>query len=135
MKELKLRAEAKELEKVQAFVRGEMEAANCPLKAVSQVEIAVEEIYVNIAHYAYPSSDGEVTIRCAVSREEGKVLIQFLDKGIPFDPLAKEDADTSLPARERPIGGLGILMVKKMMDEVTYRCEDGKNILSMVKNL
>ncbi len=135
MKELKLRAEAKELEKVQAFVRREMEAANCPLKAVSQVEIAVEEIYVNIAHYAYPSGDGEVTIRCAVSREEGKVLIQFLDKGIPFDPLAKEDADTSLPARERPIGGLGILMVKKMMDEVTYRCEDGKNILSMVKNL
>lgn len=135
MKELKLRAEAKELEKVQAFVRGEMESAGCSLKAISQVEIAVEEIYVNIAHYAYPSGKGEVVIRCAVSREEGKALIQFVDEGIPFDPLAKEDADTSLSAQERPIGGLGILMVKRIMDEVTYRFEEGKNILSMVKNL
>lgn len=135
MKELKLRAETEELKKVQEFVRGEMESAGCSFKAVSQVEIAVEEIYVNIAHYAYSSGGGEVTIRCAASREEGKVFIQFLDKGIPFDPLAKKDADISLPAGERPIGGLGILMVKKMMDEVTYRYEDGKNILSMVKNL
>lgn len=135
MKELVLQASADRLEDVQEFVRGEMEGAGCSLKVISQVEIAVEEIYINIAHYAYPSGGGEAVIRCETDRETPKITIQFLDAGTPFDPLAKEEADISLSAEERSIGGLGILMVKKLMDEVTYCYEDGKNILTIVKYL
>ena len=135
MKELRLQASAERLEDVQEFVRGELEAAGGSLKVMSQVEIAVEEIYVNIVHYAYPSGEGEAAIRCETDREVPKITIQFLDAGTPFDPLAKEDADISLSAEERSIGGLGILMVKKLMDEVTYCYEEGKNILTIVKYL
>ena len=135
MKELRLQASAERLEDVQEFVRGKLEAAGGSLKVMSQVEIAVEEIYVNIVHYAYPSGDGEAAIRCETDREVPKITIQFLDAGTPFDPLAKEDADISLSAEERSIGGLGILMVKKLMDEVTYCYEEGKNILTIVKYL
>lgn len=135
MKELILQASADRLEDVQEFVRGELEAAGGSIKAMSQVEIAVEEIYVNIVHYAYPSGDGEAAIRCEIDKEVPKITIQFLDAGTPFDPLAKEDADISLSAEERSIGGLGILMVKKLMDEVTYCYEEGKNILTIVKYL
>ena len=135
MKELRLQASADRLEDVQEFVRGELEAAGGSLKVMSQVEIAVEEIYVNIVHYAYPSGDGEAAIRCETDGEVPKITIQFLDEGTPFDPLAKEDADISLSAEERSIGGLGILMVKKLMDEVTYCYEEGKNILTIVKYL
>lgn len=135
MKELVLQASADRLEEVQEFVRGEMEAAGSSLKAISQVEIAVEEIYINIANYAYPFGGGEAAIRCETDREAPKITIQFLDAGTPFDPLAKEDADISLSAEERSVGGLGILMVKKLMDEVTYCYEEGKNILTIVKYL
>ncbi|MDE6738734.1 MAG: ATP-binding protein [Lachnospiraceae bacterium] len=135
MKELVLQASADRLEEVQEFVRGEMEAAGSSLKAISQVEIAVEEIYINIAHYAYPSGGGEAVIRCEIGGETPKITIQFVDAGTPFDPLAREDADISLSAEERSIGGLGILMIKKLMDEVTYCYEEGKNILTIVKYL
>ncbi len=135
MKELVLQASADRLEEAQEFVRGEMEAAGSSLKAISQVEIAVEEIYINIAHYAYPSGEGEAVIRCETDTEMSKITIQFVDAGTPFDPLAKEDADISLSAEERSIGGLGILMVKKLMDEVTYCYEEGKNILTIAKYL
>lgn len=135
MKELILQVSADRLEEVQEFVRGEMEAAGSSFKAISQVEIAVEEIYINIANYAYPSGEGEVVIRCKTGTETPKVTIQFVDAGTPFDPLEKEDADISLSAEERSVGGLGILMVKKLMDEVTYCYEEGKNILTIVKYL
>ena len=135
MKELIVQASADRLEDVQEFVRGELEAAGGSLKVMSQVEIAVEEIYVNIVHYAYPSGGGEAVIRCETDTEMSKITIQFVDAGTPFDPLAKEDADISLSAEERSIGGLGILMVKKLMDEVTYCYEEGKNILTIVKYL
>lgn len=135
MKELVLQASADRLEEVQEFVRGEMEAAGSSFKAISQVEIAVEEIYINIANYAYSSGEGEAVIRCETGGEKPKVTIQFVDAGTPFDPLAKEDADISLSAEERSIGGLGILMVKKLMDEVTYCYEEGKNILTIAKYL
>ena len=135
MKELILQASVEYLEDVQEFVRGEMEVADCSLKVMSQVEIAVEEIYVNIAHYAYSSGEGDVAIRCDVSKDAANITIQFLDEGTPFNPLEKKDADTSLSAEERSIGGLGILMVKKLMDEVTYRYEEGRNILTIVKYL
>lgn len=131
MKELQITATLDKLEQVQEFVRAELEMAECPMKAMMAVEVAVEELYVNIVHYAYAPESGEAVIR--VCAENGKAMIRFEDGGVPFDPLKKQDADTTLSADEREIGGLGILMVKKSMDSVAYRYENGKNILTMEK--
>ena len=135
MKELTVAATLENLAPVQAFIERELEAAGCPMKALMQLSVAVEEIYVNIAHYAYHPRVGEATVRCAVGGDPLEVTVQFMDSGKPFDPLAKPDADTTLSAEERGIGGLGILMVKKSMDAVDYRYEEGKNILTIRKNL
>lgn len=135
MKELTVPATLESLEQVQAFIEAELEANGCPMKTILQISIAVEEIYVNIAHYAYHPDTGEATIRCQVGGDPLQVDIQFLDSGKPFDPLKKPDADTTLSAEERDIGGLGILMVKKSMDGVDYAYRDGKNILTIRKNL
>lgn len=134
MKEMTLPAKTENLQAVIDFVTGEMDSSDCPLKARMQIELAVEEIFVNIAHYAYRPEVGEATVRCAVDKEPPQVVIQFLDRGKPYNPLAKKDADTSLPAEEREIGGLGILLVKKSMDSIDYEYRDGKNILTIKKN-
>lgn len=135
MKELTVPATLEQLEAVQAFVEEELEKHGCPMKTLLQVSVAVEEIYVNIAHYAYHPEIGEATIRCAVGGDPLQVTIQFLDSGKPFDPLAKPDADITLSAEERQIGGLGILMVKKTMDDVVYEYKDGCNVLTLKKNI
>ena len=135
MKELTVPATLEQLETVQAFIEGELEQHGCPMKTMLQVSVAVEEIYVNIARYAYHPELGEATIRCAVGGDPLQVTIQFLDSGKPFDPLAKPDADITLSAEERQIGGLGILMVKKTMDDVLYEYKDGCNILTLKKNI
>ena len=134
MKTLTVPAELEQLQNVQDFISGELEAFDCPMKAQFQIEVAVEEIFVNIVSYAYRPEVGEATVRCAVE-EPLQVTIQFLDHGKPFDPLAKEDADTSGEALEEREGGLGILMVKKSMDDVRYDYENGKNILTIRKRL
>ena len=120
---------------VQAFIEEELESCSCPMKAAMQISVAVEEIYVNIAHYAYHPTVGDATVRCAVGGTPLQVTIQFLDSGKPFDPLAKPDADITLSAEEREIGGLGILMVKKSMDDVQYEYKNGCNILTLKKHL
>ena len=102
-----------QLEQVQAFIAEQLEGYACSEKAKFQLDVAVEEIFVNIAHYAYTPGTGNATIRCGVGGDPKTVTIQFEDSGVPFDPLAKKDADTTLSADEREIGGLGILMVKK----------------------
>lgn len=135
MKEITVAADIDNLARVQGFVEGELAVRGCPRKAVMQISVAVEEIYVNIAHYAYHPAAGEVTVRCAVDGGPLQVTIQFLDSGKPFDPLKKPDADITLSAEEREIGGLGILMVKKSMDEVQYEYKDGCNILTLKKQL
>lgn len=135
MKKLTVPATLTQLDAVQAFIEGELEENGCPMKAVMQISIAVEEIYVNIARYAYHPEIGEATVRCAVGGDPLQVTIQFLDSGKPFDPLQKKDTDTTLSASEREIGGLGILMVKKSMDDVRYEYRDGLNILTLEKSL
>ncbi|GKI14739.1 histidine kinase [Oscillospiraceae bacterium] len=135
MREKTVAATLENLEQVQAFIEQELQAAGCSPKAMLQISVAVEEIYVNIAHYAYHPEVGEATVRCAVGGDPLQVTVQFLDSGKPFDPLAKPDADTTLSAEERQIGGLGILMVKKSMDAVDYRYENGKNILTLRKSI
>lgn len=135
MKEITVAATLENLARVQEFIEAELESCGCPMRAMMQISVAVEEIYVNIAHYAYHPSVGEATVRCAVGGEPLQVTIQFLDSGKPFDPLRKPDADITLSAEEREIGGLGILMVKKSMDEVQYEYKDGCNILTLKKQL
>lgn len=125
-----------QLEQVQRFVEEQVEQYSCSSKVKFQLAVAVEEIFVNIAHYAYqPEQAGTATVRCCVGGDPLQVTIQFLDNGTPFNPLAKEDADITLSAEERRIGGLGILMVKKSMDTVDYAYEDGKNILTIKKSI
>lgn len=119
------------LGEVTAFVESELERAECGMKAMMQLSVAVEEIFVNVAHYAYPDGAGDVTV--GVSAGDGRAVVRFTDSGVPFDPLAREEPDITLPAEERPIGGLGILMVKKTMDSVNYVNQDGKNVLTLEK--
>ncbi len=131
MRQLTLRAETDNLEKVLDFVNGLLEEKNCPMYVVYELDIAVEELFVNIAHYAYTPEVGEATIQ--ISFEDEIVSITLIDRGIPYNPWEKEDPDTSLPLEERQIGGLGIYMVKKSMDEVDYAHVDGKNIVTIKK--
>jgi len=134
MKELNIRAAVENLDTVMDFVNTELEESGCHLKLQTQIGIAVEEILVNIANYAYkpdePSDNGNVTVRIAVGDE---VTIEFEDNGVPYNPLKNEDPDISASAQERNVGGLGIYMVKKIMDSVEYRHTDGKNILVIRK--
>lgn len=118
------------------FVLSLLEENRCDSPAISmQVELAIEEIFVNIASYAYPSGRGDVTIAAEVSGDPKELTVVFKDSGVPFDPLAKEDPDITLPIEQRRIGGLGIFLVKDTMDDVTYRYADGMNILTMKKEL
>lgn len=135
MNERTVAATLDNLELVQGWIEQELESHGCPVRIQMQISIAVEEIYVNIAHYAYHPEIGEATVRCTVGGDPLTVTVQFLDRGTPFDPLAKQDADTTLSAQEREIGGLGILMVKKSMDQVVYHYEGGMNVLTIKKAL
>ena len=132
MFELKLdEARVEKLDEVLAFLDGTLEGMDCPMKTQIQLDVAVEELYVNIASYAYAPETGPATLR--IAPEDGGVAITFIDHGMPYDPLAKPDPDVTLSAEERQIGGLGIYMVKKSMDSVIYEYRDGKNILTIKK--
>ena len=135
MKELEIEARTENLPQVLAFVDEQLEAADCPMKIQMQIDIAVEEIFVNIAHYAYNPEVGTAMVRVDILGDPPSVDITFIDGGVPYDPLAKADPDVTLSAEERQIGGLGIFMVKKSMDDVKYAYLDGHNILTLKKGL
>ena len=135
MREMDIAATLENLDTVMAFVDQQLEEVGCSMKAQMQIDIAVEEVYVNIAHYAYNPEIGGVTIRVQIEEEPLAVILTFIDKGKPYDPLAKEDPDVTLAAEDRKIGGLGIFMVKKSMDNVSYEYNEGRNILTLKKNL
>ena len=135
MKELTVEAKIENIEAVTDFVNEQLEALDCPMKAQMQIDIAIDELFGNIAHYAYNPEIGKATVRVEVIEDPLAVTITFIDNGIPYDPLAKADPDTTLSAEEREIGGLGIYMVKKSMDDITYEYKDGQNILAIKKNL
>ena len=132
MKELTLPAAAENIEKAVEFVNSQLEAAGCPPKVTVQIDIAIDELFGNIAHYAYGKDTGEATVRVEVT-EEQSVIITFIDNGIPYNPLEKPDPDVAQSLEERQIGGLGIFMVKKSMDDITYEYKDGQNILRIKK--
>ena len=135
MKELTIAATVKNIEAVSDFVNEQLEALDCPMKAQMQIGIAIDELFGNIAHYAYHPEVGDATVRVEVQEDPLAVIITFIDGGVPYDPLAAADPDITLSAEERAIGSLGIFMVKKTMDEITYRYEGGKNILSIRKKI
>ena len=124
MKELFIEAINDNLDQVLAFVDEQLEENDCPMKVQMQIDLAVEEIFVNIANYAYDPETGPATVR-----------VDVVDNGVPYDPLAKADPDITLSAEERQIGGLGIFLVKKNMDDVKYEYVNGSNILTLKKGL
>ena len=133
MEQITVPARLDRLESVLNFAGSLMTRAGMDKKQQSNIMIAVEEIFVNIATYAYPSGEGEVMFKMAFP--PGKVALEFADSGIPYNPLVKEDPDTSLSVEDREAGGLGIYMVKNMMDSMEYRYEENKNILVLEKRL
>ena len=135
MAELTLEATLENLEKVLGFVEEQLKTNECSVKKLMQIQIAVEEIYVNIVHYAYQTETGMVTIGVCVGGNPVQATITFIDRGIPYDPLAGEEPDTTLSAEERKIGGLGIFIAKKSMDDVKYVYSQGQNILTIWKSL
>ena len=135
MKELTIAATVENIEAVTDFVNEQLEALDCPMKAQIQIDVAIDELFGNIAHYAYAPEVGDATVRVEAIEDPHAVVITFIDQGVPYDPLAKEDPDVTLSAEERKIGGLGIYMVKKTMDEITYAYKDGQNVLSIKKKL
>ena len=128
MKELFIEAKIENMDAVLDFINEHIK--DCPMKIQNQIGIAVDEIFSNIARYAYHPEIGGVTLRVAVSDD---ILIEFEDKGIAYDPLSTDAPDTTLSAEEREIGGLGIFMVKNIMDSVEYRREGNKNIMKIKK--
>jgi anti-sigma regulatory factor (Ser/Thr protein kinase) len=135
MKELIVEADRMNLPEVQMFIDEQLEEAGCPMLTQTTIDIAVEELFVNIASYAYGDGNGNAVVQVTVHKEPLSVEITFIDSGVQYDPLAKADPDTTLSAKERKKGGLGIFMVKNTMDNVSYEYKDGKNILTIKKNL
>ena len=135
MKELTVDAAVENIETVTAFVMAELETLDCPVKAETQIAIAIDELFGNIARYAYSPDIGKATVRFEVDDDPTSVIITFIDHGVPFNPLEHVDPDTHASAEERQIGGLGIFLVRKTMDMVEYAYRDGRNILMIKKNL
>lgn len=135
MKELTMSADRKNIPAVIEFVNQELDALGCSLKAEAQIDIAIDEIYSNIVKYGYEEEGGEVTVSFDTSEEPLAMTLSFRDEGKPFNPLERRDPDVTLSAKDRKIGGLGIFMVKKSMDDIRYEYRDGKNILTIRKTL
>ena len=130
--ELRVEATLENLPAVIAFATETLTDA-CSLRERTHIELVTEEIYVNIASYAYPDGDGFAVIRRDGGEGPEGLTLTFIDGGVPYDPLQKPDPDLTLPLDQRPIGGLGVFLVKKMVDEAHYEYKDGKNILTVRK--
>ncbi len=133
MKELILDATIDNIQQIIAFADERLEEIGCPVKIQMQFDVAIDEIVSNIAHYAYMPDTGKVSVCIEVADNPTSVTITFMDNGVPFDPLQKPDPDVTQTADERDIGGLGIYMVKKSMDDIRYERCGGKNILTIRK--
>ena len=134
MSELKIEAKTENLSQVISFIDSILEENDCPLKTQFQIDVAVEEIYVNIANYAYAPGVGDAEIEAEILPDSKTLKVTFKDSGTPYDPLKKVDPDVTLGVEDRQIGGLGIYMVKKSMDKVDYEYKDGQNILTIYKD-
>lgn len=133
MKELSIEACVANIGTVTAFVEEALEAAGCPMKTVMQIDVAIDELFGNIARYAYAPGTGMAVVRLEIDEASREVSLTFEDGGVPFDPLGEPEPDVTVSAKERALGGLGIFMVRRSMDDMAYRRENGRNILTIRK--
>ena len=134
MEKITVDATVENLQQVIDFATEQLEKRDCPMKVSMQMELVIEEIFVNIASYAYHPEIGPATFVMEFEENPTSLLMTFIDGGKPYNPLERTDPDTTLDVEERDIGGLGIFLVKKNVDEIDYKYEGGKNILTMKKN-
>ena len=120
---------------VNDFIHSKLSDTNCNYKILMNIDLSVEELFVNIANYAYPDKQGSVVVECWLDNDCSDINIRFTDEGIPFNPLEKPDPDINAAAEDRKIGGLGIFLTKKLMDNVVYNYSDGKNQITITKKL
>ena len=135
MKELTVSATLENIPVVTEFVDAALQAADCPAKAQAQIDMVIDELFSNIARYAYAHGVGDATVRVETEREPRAVYLTFIDGGKRYNPLEKEDPDVTLPAEKREAGGLGVFLVKRLADDIHYEYRNGKNILRIKKNL
>lgn len=133
--EMTVEATVENIAPVTDFVDRVLEKLNCSLRAQMQIAVAIDELFGNIARYAYNPKTGPATVRVEVEEDPPAVVITFIDHGKPFDPLKLGEPDVTASAEERKIGGLGIFLVRKTMDNVSYEYKDGQNILRIRKNV
>ena len=135
MKELTIEATIDNIPAVTEFVDRKLEELDCPMKIQAQIDVAIDELFSNIAKYAYNPDTGPATVRVEVENDPMAVIITFIDHGMPYDPLSNKDPDVNIGLEDRMIGGLGIFLVKKTMDDISYEYKDGQNILKIRKNI
>lgn len=130
MHSLRLPARLESLEPLCVFVLEKLTQSHLPPELALKIELALEEVLTNIIHYAYPQGEGDILLECSVEGPRSFCL-RIQDWGSPFNPLTRHATDISLDVTRRPIGGWGILLVRKMADELNYARQDGKNILTL----
>lgn len=135
MKSITAEAKIENIALVTDFVNSILEKNECSMKVQMEIDIVIDEIFSNIAYYAYAPGSGEATVQVKIEDSPKRMELVFIDRGIPYNPLENKDPDVTLDIEERKIGGLGIFLVKEMMDEVLYEYVDGQNILKLIKDL
>jgi len=131
MHTLKLLAKIEHLPQWMQFIADCAQEHGLPSKRIREIELALEEVLVNVCQYAYPEDDGEVEITCTVDAQQ-RFIIDIVDRGIPFDPLSFEEPNLMADLDSRQVGGLGLFLVRRLMDDVSYRREDDQNIMKLI---
>ena len=135
LKSITAEAKIENIALVTDFVNSILEKNECSMKVQMEIDIVIDEIFSNIAYYAYTPGSGEATVQVEIEDSPKRLELVFIDRGIPYNPLENKDPDVTLDIEERKIGGVGIFLVKEMMDEVLYEYVDGQNILKLIKDL
>lgn len=135
MKELTLKASVENIASATEYIDSCLESLDCPMKAQMQIDVAIDELFGNIALYGYPDGDGDITVRFGFDEAEREASVTFIDSGVPFDPLETEIPDVKASSEDRKIGGLGIFLVRKTMDGMEYEYKDGKNHTTIKKKI
>ena len=130
---LRVAADIENIEKVTELVGEVLKGTDCSCQVRDKINVAVDEIFSNIAKYAYAPGKGDVTVSAETDKDRESITVTFKDNGKKYDPLEVNDPDVSLSADERTPGGLGVYMVRKLMDDVSYEYKDGQNILKIKK--
>jgi serine/threonine-protein kinase RsbW len=134
MEKIVLSAKLENLQTMLGFIREKAKALGFDDKTINQIQLASEELLVNVINYAYPDINGEIEITCTPKQNKG-LEVEIVDSGIPFNPLSQPEPDTKAPLEKRKIGGLGIHLIRNTMDELNYKRQEGRNIFTFLKNL